>query len=564
MQQPSGSPKRSPMPSYEETAPDPPTRSQSVGKKQPVETFGGEESAMTSTPLPVKELEYDDRIDYAADVSVMESLGGPSLLVERARHENAVSAGADHAAQTKQLENQDPELADLVEAHGEGFSADPGLTKEETAFRDPYKFYEHAVRSLLQDNEPEKVRLLNKLMAKYRGRERHLINKLSARYKNDAKQQTVQAQIERKVSASVSGMEKIHEGEDEEASSPLNDPTRANIAAIEAVKKRVEDEDAKDNGGQRKASPAEDGWPPAMDAPWGTSQPTEHVPTKEPPTNTHTISAQREEPPSPVRQHVDNDEGSYSDAGSSYSGESVDGTSPAIIAQVSELLNYVYGKTSVAGQIDRVSTIMRAYEGREAVLLELLETKALIKANADSSRDTSDLPPSLRNSQGGAKTDGNGAANTSQQNDVSMENVQSPSPVKKHFPPQTPVSALSDSSMARDDVETIATSATPKSPASVNHMVSQQTPTSSPAPQSHEKLEVKPSKSGGLTVDTVETKKKKKGIFGGMFGGKKGKKGKGASGGGFPELKTSPRKGKTPKNGKKGQPLIDVRDDRSI
>ena len=84
----------------------------------------------------------------------------------------------------------------------------------------------------------------------------------------------------------------------------------------------------------------------------------------------------------------DTETGSYS--GSSYTQDddgdegSIDGTSPAVIAQVSELLNYVYGKTSVPGQIDRVSTIMRAYEGREAVLLELLETKALIKANAES------------------------------------------------------------------------------------------------------------------------------------------------------------------------------------
>ena len=44
---------------------------------------------------------------------------------------------------------------------------------------------------------------------------------------------------------------------------------------------------------------------------------------------------------------------------------------------------------------------MRAYEGREAVLLELLETKALIKANADSTnRDAGELPVSLRNSPG--------------------------------------------------------------------------------------------------------------------------------------------------------------------
>ena len=51
--------------------------------------------------------------------------------------------------------------------------------------------------------------------------------------------------------------------------------------------------------------------------------------------------------------------------------------------QVSERINYVYGKTSVPSQIDHVSTIMRANEDREAVLLELLETKALIKANLE-------------------------------------------------------------------------------------------------------------------------------------------------------------------------------------
>ena len=36
--------------------------------------------------------------------------------------------------------------------------------------------------SLLAENKPEKVRLLGKLMAKYRGRERHRIHKLGARY----------------------------------------------------------------------------------------------------------------------------------------------------------------------------------------------------------------------------------------------------------------------------------------------------------------------------------------------------------------------------------------------
>merc|ERR1711933_129431 len=80
------------------------------------------------------------------------------------------------------LDGRDPELASLVRCHGDGCAASPGLTREETAFRDPYGFYEHAVRSLLAENELEKVRLLGKLTAKYRRSERHLIHKLRARY----------------------------------------------------------------------------------------------------------------------------------------------------------------------------------------------------------------------------------------------------------------------------------------------------------------------------------------------------------------------------------------------
>jgi len=42
---------------------------------------------------------------------------------------------------------------------------------------------------------------------------------------------------------------------------------------------------------------------------------------------------------------------------------------------------------------------MRAYEGREAILLELLETKALLKANADK-EEANNLPAVLRNNPG--------------------------------------------------------------------------------------------------------------------------------------------------------------------
>mmetsp|Transcript_37457 Transcript_37457/g.45187 ORF Transcript_37457/g.45187 Transcript_37457/m.45187 type:complete len:170 (+) Transcript_37457:83-592(+) len=70
-----------------------------------------------------------------------------------------------------------------------------------------------------------------------------------------------------------------------------------------------------------------------------------------------------------TNSHTDTEGDTHTSASYTEASESIDGTSPAVIAQLSEL------------QIDQVSTIMRVYEGRENVLLELLETKALLKAN---------------------------------------------------------------------------------------------------------------------------------------------------------------------------------------
>jgi len=506
------------------------------------------ESAIASgMPLPVKELEYVDGHDYAADVSVMESLGGPSLLVERARHENAVGAGADRA-NFESLEMQDPELGELVAKHGEGFTPDPGMTKDETAFRDPYKFYEFAVCNLLKENEPEKVRLLSKLMAKYRGRERHLINKLSARYTKEkaadeedeaadptvgnSKSNASEASNTGNKQSMKSGMDKIQEGDDgEEGSSFLNDPSRANMAAIEAAKKKMEnvksDSSApQDEGGiPIKKSSNEDGWPPAMSDPWGgaggQAATTSSAAARDPSTSNN-----YEEDGSRSRPMHDDDEGSFSGSSYTESGDEVDGTSPAIIAQVSELLNYVYGKTSVAGQIDRVSTIMRAYEGREAVLLELLETKALIKANADSNNQE-DLPTSLRNAPGlktSSKENGDGNNNAT---------TTTGGPPKK-LTPSTPsgVSVLTAPTMAGGT-----------HPAS-----SQVSPTATAGGDT-----ISPSAN---TLNSTTSKKKKKGVFGGFFGGKKKDK-KSTKG------KASPQgKSKNKKTNKKGQQLNN--DDGSI
>ena len=86
----------------------------------------------------------------------------------------------------------------------------------------------------------------------------------------------------------VSGTEQIHEGgEDEEVgSSVLNDPSRANIAAIEMAKQKLESghganraaaappgpapSDTDGDGAPEARPTRDDGWPPAMSDPWGT------------------------------------------------------------------------------------------------------------------------------------------------------------------------------------------------------------------------------------------------------------------------------------------------------
>merc|ERR1712216_19029 len=136
------------------------------------------------------------------------------------------------------------------------------------------------------------------------------------------------------------------------------------------------------------------------------------------------------------------DEASYTSG--EFSGESIDGTSPAVIAQVSELLNYVYGKTSVPGQIDRVSTIMRAYEGREAVLLELLETKALIKANREK-ENVGNLPAFLRNSA---------TAQRNIEGDMDIVN-------NSDMPPVTPMAAPQAAAGINDDISSMSGVSTP-------------------------------------------------------------------------------------------------------
>lgn len=423
---------------------------------QPIHT-----QAEGGIPAPIKELEYDDRIDHGADVSVMESLGGPSLLIEKQR---VAQAAAKITSPSKAVSKE------IIASFGKEYPVTFGFTHEQTIQANPLKFYTFVVKGLLEEHEPEKVRLLDKLLAKYKGREDHLVQKLSVRYNKANEDQTPAISEEEtpKFTESVQNKE---------------NPTTA--ATVNQTRQMVQ-------------KPMEQNFP------------TEEWPEKE-----------TKEPEDGDSVH---EEPSHS--GSDFSSESIDGTSPAVIAQVSELLNYVYGKTSVPGQIDRVSTIMRAYEGREAVLLELLETKALIKANKEK-ENTENLPSFLRNSQAMQymTTEGmSGAAN---------------------LPPVTPMAtqhnvASGTGTVINDDISSMSGVSSPAdgqqqqqmiplvNPATEGENVEiSQTAFSDKGPQ-QEPIEPLPRGKGSsknLTSSSLDKgdKKKKKGLFGGLFG-KKGKK----------------------------------------
>ena len=306
---------------------------------KPLLTLPAPEPEEDVNPAPIREVEYDDRIDHGADVSVMESLGGPSLLIEKQR----AAVMAAHMG----VHGQRVVPSEIMEKYGLGYPVKFGMTRQQTIESDPLMFYTYVVKELLDEHEPEKVRLLDKLLAKYKGREDHLVQKLSVRYDRPLDQQTPT----------------IPEEHDQVA---FSDAVKKNISSSEAAAVVHTAKERMHIGEPIEEHVFEEHeWPEKE--------------TKEPEIGDDVIEEE-------------------SSSGSEYSRDSVDGTSPAVIAQVSELLNYVYGKTSVPGQIDRVSTIMRAYEGREAVLLELLETKALIKANKEK-ENSDNLPSFLRNSQ---------------------------------------------------------------------------------------------------------------------------------------------------------------------
>jgi hypothetical protein len=311
-----------------------------------------DEDELTNPAAPINALEFDEDADIGADVSVMDSLGGPSLLIEKQRQ-------AQIMASTKQ--DSTPGVSrEIADNFAMDYPLDFGFTREQTIQNDPLRFYSFVVRGLLQEHEPEKVRLLDKLLAKYKGREDHLVQKLSVRYITEAIGEDEVLQTEN------FGFDQTDNFEDAVVRGKESAHSRENI---ETARERL-----------NSFSPSNE-WPEKE--------------TKEP------EPIDEQEAPMDERD-VENASQNASQNQSQYSDDEVDGTSPAVIAQVSELLNYVYGKTSVPGQIDRVSTIMRAYEGREAVLLELLETKALIKANREK-ENAGNLPSFLRNSANAQK-----------------------------------------------------------------------------------------------------------------------------------------------------------------
>jgi len=135
-----------------------------------------DEDEQTNPAAPIKAVEFDEDADVGADVSVMESLGGPSLLIEKQRQAQILAS---------KLEVTPPVPRDIADNFGLDYPLDFGFSREQTIQNDPLRFYSYVVKGLLQEHEPEKVRLLDKLLAKYKGREDHLVQKLSVRYNTE-------------------------------------------------------------------------------------------------------------------------------------------------------------------------------------------------------------------------------------------------------------------------------------------------------------------------------------------------------------------------------------------
>ena len=70
-----------------------------------------------TNPAPIKEVEYDDRLDHGADVSVMDSIGGPSLLIEKQR---AAQVNRGHCA---------PVPPEILDEFGLDFPAEFGKSR---------------------------------------------------------------------------------------------------------------------------------------------------------------------------------------------------------------------------------------------------------------------------------------------------------------------------------------------------------------------------------------------------------------------------------------------------
>eukprot|EP00548_Thalassiothrix_antarctica_P005683 CAMPEP_0194139190 /NCGR_PEP_ID=MMETSP0152-20130528/8909_1 /TAXON_ID=1049557 /ORGANISM="Thalassiothrix antarctica, Strain L6-D1" /LENGTH=872 /DNA_ID=CAMNT_0038836967 /DNA_START=272 /DNA_END=2890 /DNA_ORIENTATION=- len=419
---------------------------------------------------PITDLEFDEQIDHGADVSVMESLGGPSLLIEKQRQ----------AQLQKTLEETNIVPADIVNEFGADYPADYGLTREQTIHKNPLKFYTYVVKHLLEEHEPEKVRLLDKLLAKYKGREDHLVQKLSVRYNRNENNNNVdhhQKNTSHNDSSKDRGVSKGYT----DFTAAVN-KTKESPITERNVKKA-----------QERAAATFGVWPEKE------TKEAEPVDNKQ---------QQKLQQPNPSDDDVEDEEEDDDDE-SDFTGDSIDGTSPAVIAQMSELLNYVYGKTSVPGQIDRVSTIMRAYEGREAVLLELLETKALIKANSEK-ENAANLPEFLRNSL---------ALVQSSKGEDAVSPLSSP---LNNNPNNT---SNMGNSMINDDVSSMSgvSSPVPESNKKVSEPVTvvpqqQQQQTSSALRSSH-------NKSSSNTLEATSNNRRssnprsqrKKGLFGGLF-----------------------------------------------
>ena len=237
------------------------------------------------------------------------------------------------------------------------------------------------VADILSKHEPSRLPLINKLMKKFEGKEQELLDRLNQRY---SASQVIKVKSEQPIPVT-----KVIASAVITDTSPSHSRTPSTVAAATARELLA----VKPTGKVRDLA---DLSPPPVTRP---SPPVSRpgTPNVQPQTS---ASSTPQSAAVPVGEQLTGevDVASKMAKGSKKAERDkkrLEKKDKKVHAKVSKLVTFVYGQVSATEHKARLTTILRAYSGRELVLLKLLETKAEVKIDSDKSSPVASVPKTI-------------------------------------------------------------------------------------------------------------------------------------------------------------------------